>query len=630
MLPDRVTTPDFGGCNLPLHGIFKHRAAALACTAALTMLVLTPAQADDPLDQRWSLEDRTRWYESSQGSRLLPLNWYLALEQPDSEILFNDRAHIKGFRYIPRTTSAGLELPLGFSVDDRDDSKFGKTRLRWKAGQTSREPWLGMNCSACHTAEISYKGAALRIEGGPTLADFQGFMEALTQALSETAKDDAKFARFAERVVGASESDRTALKEALATQLSWHEAVSEINHTDLRYGFARLDAIGHIFNKVSLIINPERPLGNPANAPVSYPFLWNVPQHDRVQWNGIARNLPIDPFSFSDPYDPGALARNIGEVIGVFADVQPVAGAPLSGYPSSIDIANLVGLEQMLDRLLPPLWPAEVFGEPDPALVEKGASLYAEHCASCHKPLARTDLETPIKAQMSLFDGSKGPPPGTDPWMACNAYTYATATGILEGTPQTYLVGQRLGAFSPVATALTVTVLGTMANQKTEIARSALQASFGVSPPPTIYRPDVIMRPSARPGPKLMERPDPRAQRLARCMTEKSDILGYKARPLTGIWATAPYLHNGSVPTLYDLLLPPHERPTSFWLGSREYDPEKVGYVTEQGAENSFEFNTRDAQGNPIPGNANTGHDYANGSLTSEERRSLVEYMKTL
>ncbi len=55
--------------------------------------------------------------------------------------------------------------------------------------------------------------------------------------------------------------------------------------------------------------------------------------------------------------------------------------------------------------------------------------------------------------------------------------------------------------------------------------------------------------------------------------------LGYIARPLNGIWATAPYLHNGSVPTLYDLLLPAEQRPRTFYTGSNEFDPVKVGYV---------------------------------------------------
>jgi hypothetical protein len=85
------------------------------------------------------------------------------------------------------------------------------------------------------------------------------------------------------------------------------------------------------------------------------------------------------------------------------------------------------------------------------------------------------------------------------------------------------------------------------------------------------------------------------------------------------------------------LLLPPDQRPQSFALGTREFDPEKVGYVTNESplatdkvkAENSFVFRTRDASG-PIPGNANSGHDYGNASLSADERSALVEYMKAV
>ena len=56
------------------------------------------------------------------------------------------------------------------------------------------------------------------------------------------------------------------------------------------------------------------------------------------------------------------------------------------------------------------------------------------------------------------------------------------------------------------------------------------------------------------------------------------DPLAYKVRPLNGIWATPPYLHNGSVPNVYALLSPVSERPKSFYLGRREYDPICMGY----------------------------------------------------
>ena len=56
--------------------------------------------------------------------------------------------------------------------------------------------------------------------------------------------------------------------------------------------------------------------------------------------------------------------------------------------------------------------------------------------------------------------------------------------------------------------------------------------------------------------------------------------LGYRARPLGGLWATPPFLHNGSVPNLYQMLIPSDQRDKTFYVGSREFDPTNVGYST--------------------------------------------------
>ncbi len=88
---------------------------------------------------------------------------------------------------------------------------------------------------------------------------------------------------------------------------------------------------------------------------------------------------------------------------------------------------------------------------------------------------------------------------------------------------------------------------------------------------------------------------------------------------------SAPYLHNGSVPTLYDILLPPNERPKSFYAGTTEFDPVLVGYKTDASSNlNTFNLDTS------ITGNSNGGHDYNVGSLTDADRMKMVEYMKTL
>ncbi len=98
--------------------------------------------------------------------------------------------------------------------------------------------------------------------------------------------------------------------------------------------------------------------------------------------------------------------------------------------------------------------------------------------------------------------------------------------------------------------------------------------------------------------------------------------LKYKAAPLAGIWATAPYLHNGSVPNLYELLLPSEERSKTFFVGNREFDPVKVGFQTTA----SDDVTLLDTS---LRGNTNTGHD-TYGVFTEEERWQLVEYLKSL
>ena len=108
--------------------------------------------------------------------------------------------------------------------------------------------------------------------------------------------------------------------------------------------------------------------------------------------------------------------------------------------------------------------------------------------------------------------------------------------------------------------------------------------------------------------------------------------LAYKARTLDGIWATPPYLHNGSVPNIYELLSPASERSKQFWTGGYEYDPVNLGYVSSKGSGNYFLFDTT------ISGNLNHGHEFNDGKgkgiigrkLSRNERLELIEYLKVL
>jgi hypothetical protein len=110
--------------------------------------------------------------------------------------------------------------------------------------------------------------------------------------------------------------------------------------------------------------------------------------------------------------------------------------------------------------------------------------------------------------------------------------------------------------------------------------------------------------------------------------------LAYKARPLAGAWATAPYLHNGSVPNLYQMLLPADKRDKKFFASRREFDPVHVGYALEPLSDKGFWLDTT------IPGNRNSGHEFRPGysgrpqrgvigpELTDAERYAIIEYLK--
>jgi hypothetical protein len=100
---------------------------------------------------------------------------------------------------------------------------------------------------------------------------------------------------------------------------------------------------------------------------------------------------------------------------------------------------------------------------------------------------------------------------------------------------------------------------------------------------------------------------------------------GYQSPPLDGIWMRAPYLHNGAVPTLRDLLAPVAERPAVFFRGYDVYDPVNVGFVTQG-------FDTRRLgwrHDTAERGNGNQGHVYGT-TLSASEKNSLLEYLKTL
>ena len=591
-----------------------------------------------PLVQGWSDTERNAWYNGNQGSRLMPKAWFGALEQPGAPRPISDPAYLATFRILP--AAPGTQLPVGFAVDSSPDAAFVHTNLHWIGGKAAKDDpvdWIGLNCAACHTAAMTYNGQTVVVQGAPSLFDFQSFIEAVDQALVQTrdsaapGADSQRWNRFAGKVLGVNDipANRALLLAALNKLIAWESQTEALNHTDLRYGYGRVDAVGHIFNRILLFGGAAQPSPNPADAPVSFPHLWNTTLETQVQWDGIASNARIR--IGATPTDYGALGRNAGEVLGVFGEAvvrRPSGPADLSGFRSSVDVVSLNAMEVLLTRLQPPQWPSALFGQPGAIavtdasghkltpgeVVAAGAAVFQDNCRDCH--VSHVAQGGHYETMKTFADMGANV---TDEWMACNTWAYTGNSGALAGVPVNYVAalgGGTVAANAPVRVLLETTVKSVLVAKKPEVATVVAQNIFGVTPLPTVPRfYAFVAQPTTA-----------KQQRLNLCRANATNaLLAYKARPLEGIWATAPYLHNGSVPTLYDLLQPPAKRPTTFALGARAFDPAKVGYSTDPKAEGAgFTFDTR------LDGNSNKGHVYGVDKLTETQRLELLEYLKTL
>ena len=568
------------------------------------------------LDQGWTDTDRTTFYSTVQGAHIMPYVWFKALRRLDVDEPFA-ADQLSRYGYIRSDDATGL--PIGFVID-------GTPAL----GQ------IGMTCAACHTGQLEYQKDgvthAIRLDGAPAASDFQQFLTDLRDAASETIKQPTRFAAFAAAVLG---SGNTPAKAAqLKTQFAaWVQQFSDFMNASLPtppWGPGRLDAFGMIFNRVT-----ARDIGvsnnfKIADAPVSYPFLWNAHRQDHTQWNGGVPN----------GFYITALARNSGEVFGVFADFKPTVLIPatklapkiINYHSNSILYSGLQTLEEKIAVLKPPPWPQDIFPL-DQDMVTKGKVLFDANCGKCHNPQPSKTVpnawDTPVMAV------------GTDPRMATNA-KHSSDPGIFTGAA---LPPPSIGARYPACPttfdcALNVDLLAS------SVVGGLLADAFNRT---TLRSPEAIRRngvfralgrdlESLPHGENMVELTAPGTNHLDDLQAMIKNRLGnmyksqppaaigaaYESRVLQGIWATAPYLHNGSVPNLWELLTPPAQRKTNFMVGSRLFDPRNVGYSTD-----TSPFRTGKFVADPSNGNGNGGHDFGTG-LSDEQKWQMIEYMKQM
>jgi processive rubber oxygenase RoxA-like protein len=583
--------------------ILLSSALAAAFSAALAQSPSTPLQY---AKQGWTADERQAFYTTSQGSHMVPYAWYKALRRLDVDQPFGGD-QLQRYGYLPNEKSKlnPEGLPVGFVIDG--DAATGH---------------LGMTCAACHTAEIEYRkdGAAqrLRLDGAPATANFQLFLTDLSTASRATLSDPDRLSRFAHDALGPrySATRVNALKKAFGDWVKqFGDFMDKSLPTSSPWGPARLDAFGMIFNRAA-----GQDLNIPANiqvadAPVSYPFLWNASRQDKTQWNGgVPNGLYIN-----------ALGRNTGEVFGVFADFSPKRTTnttpPLIDYRNnSVRYDGLQALEEKIATLKPPPWPFDL----DDNLVNQGRGLFARHCGSCHEErrLPQGTWYTPVTAV------------GTDEKMFKNSLRQSDA-GLLAGALSPNPPGSTLANPAATVDILAATVLGAQLAAAFPIPPKLPDFNHGVWRAISLDLTDLLGEGHKAPSVTMLLSQKTRDDLKAHIRDRLANIFrppapdapaAYEARVLHGVWATAPYLHNGSVPNLWELLLPPERRSPSFMVGSRKFDPKNVGYVT---TESPYKDGMLVVGSGAAPGNSNAGHDYGR-EMNDDQRKALLEYLKQL
>jgi hypothetical protein len=585
-----------------------------------------------------SPEQKRAYYHLSQGSEILPWIVLTAVEVADPGSTKPFVEELGRFGLLP---DPGRDdgLPVGLSLSSNDFT-FGME-------------FVGINCAACHVGELRHGGKAVRVDGAPNMFNMQLFYSQAVDALMAVRDDRGKLWRALKRL-GRQDYGRYGVaapfvrpatlvhyganallhRDKLAARLELIEIIRTAKEQrDPEHptsGFGRLDAFSGTRNFLFTRLRKADANGefevNKANmvkldAAVKFPPLWSLKPaaSEPVQAYEAYRDQggkfpPVVGFKDYDWVEwtlntNTVMERNFTETLGAGATVVLDPEETETLFESSIPMNGMHELEWLAYYIDPPPWPTAVFGEVRPELAAAGEAIFRDRCAGCHEygdtqraetglirlrgfPLNVVGTDPMVALRISCPIPDPGPLPVADrPYTAQEAELLKGCAAVPAGT-----------AFEAASFAETVEVaIGEI--------KSRAYAAAGIDEAQKQTMEDLDRRGRVDWRDTLLE--------------TKAPYGPYGARPLHGIWAAAPYLHNGSVPTLHDLLLPPDQRPKTFPLGGRDYDPVKLGFAT--GATCAQQDCMVDTS---RTGDGNGGHPFGT-DLAEPDRMALLEFLKT-
>lgn len=570
----------------------------MSLLVSLYLMTAAPAQAQIVrVNQGWSPEVRERVYQEYEGSQLMPLNWFLALEAPNSQKSFISSLSTYGFLDGgEKSNNRALNparLPIGMTTfsDPQTAPLYGE------------KTWVGLNCAACHTSVMEVRGRKLVVEGGANMLDFDRFQTDLLSTVETTLANPQKFNRFRSRL---SANDEASLKNSLSKfradfreHVDRNKYVVNVGGKNLRHrlGPERMDGLALPNNEILCALAPLGDLAlrseialsaNCRNhtAPSGIPQIWGTYHDEYTHYQASIHS---------------SIGRNFGQAAGVFAKnwvERNAQGEPV--FHSTANLDGLTRLENWYKALRAPEWndlvSAGVVARLNPALVEKGRALYQEKkCQTCHaiQPELSPRNLPGVGREFWRVNVSTIQEVQTDPArLQADLFTTVKLPKMLEKRFVDQMGADKLGPNGQVSASL----------YRAVILRELI---FGEFAQRGFSKIDMLKASSCR----VADRVQPKS--------------GYKSRSLEGIAFSAPFLHNSSVPTLDDLFKPARLRPKAFYVGCRNYDMARVGYNCRADSENAFLVNTA------LPGHSNHGHEFGT-DMNQGERIAMIEFLKSL
>lgn len=535
-------------------------------------------------------EERKIAYSMDEGIQYLPVNVLMSLKRPnDTGLRVMDElllAKPERFGLLPNYVNPQFDTPLGITVSQ--DPAPGNLYA----------PIAGIACSTCHTSLISNdEGQFFLVDGASSRFQVDRFIAEMLKAMVATlinpVEFDAFYARYQTRAAANITSELSTETKDLTPLVQ--QAFLTNNTTDLEKSIptttladarptnaslASKNGMYLYMTKRFIFFLGQTKYGNkPSGSHVAdggpgRANPWSVAKnmiadkylHAKSTVEGGPVNVPFNwdfdrqKMIFLSGTTNSMLERNLAQCVSLLTIFDEKT------FESTCSIKKMTAVSEYAKKVQPPKWPESILGNIDHTKADSGKTIFKDRCLSCHNPiLSKTETGS---ANYDYLDV------GTD-----DNYT----KGQME-----FINGQDIfpSMIAPFINKVKTTAAG----------------DEGISDYELLHLED-----GRFPAIWVM----PVGNRLV-------------AKPLYGVWATAPYLHNGSVPTMWDLLQPADARPKQFHIGGYVYDSLKLGYVGDVGLPDGFDFVVGCEN---CVGNSNAGHEFGT-DLSDEDKWSLIEFMK--